>query len=151
MPFQQVSSCKLETVMYEPLQAYSYICIFLFIMCACTCTCNTGGKSEAGVLNLPPRPGYGTKGRKISLQTNFFEVKIPPDLSLYHYDVVIEPDVPRAIKRKVMQAAIGKYKATFLGQFPVFDGEKTLYCHKKLLANQVSCKCVHNIQELNIF
>ena len=102
---------------------------------------------KAGGFNLPPRPGRGTKGRKIALQTNFFEVKIPPDLSLYHYDVVIEPDVPRAMKRKVMQAAILKYKATFVGQYPVFDGEKILYCHKKLQTNQVSWMCVRNIQE----
>ena len=112
-------------------------------MCACTytCTCNTGGKIKAGDFNLPPRPGYGKEGRRIPLQTNFFKVEIPPDLSLYHYDVVIEPDVPRAMKRKVMQTAILKYKATFVGQYPVFDGEK------KLQTNQVSWKCVHDIQE----
>lgn len=107
----------------------------------CSCMSNTG----AGGFNLPPRPGYGTRGRRIPLQTNFFEVKIPSELSLYHYDVVIEPDVPRVMKRNVMKAAIAKYKATFLGQFPVYDGEKALYCHKKLTTNQVSWKCVHDI------
>ena len=80
----------------------------------------------------PRRPGVGTEGRQIRVWTNFFKVKIPSDLTLFHYDVVILPDVPRAIKRKVMQVAVVKYKTKFSGQFPVFDGEKSLYCYKKM-------------------
>ena len=91
---------------------------------------------------LPPRPGHGTRGRPISLWTNFFKVDIPPDLTLYHYDVVIIPDVPRAIKRRVMQTAVQNYKEVFSGQFPVFDGEKGLYCHKKFKSSQ-ACNYLH--------
>lgn len=88
--------------------------------------------------NLPSRPGYGKRGRPISLETNFFKVEIPSDLTLFHYDVTIEPTVPKAIKRKVMQAAVENNKAAFSGQFPVFDGEKGLYCHKKLPYDKAS-------------
>ena len=63
-------------------------------------------------------------GRQIPLLTNFFKVEIPPDLTLYHYDVVIEPNVPRAVKRKVMQTAKQQHSQFFAGQSPVFDGEK---------------------------
>ena len=86
---------------------------------------------------LPLRPWVGTKGRPISLRTNFFKVDIPSDLILYHYDVVIIPDAPRAIKRRVMQAAVQKYSSIFSGQFPVFDGDKHLYCHKRLQSSMV--------------
>ena len=87
---------------------------------------------------FPHRPGLGTRGKRIPLLTNFFKVKIPSNLTLFHYDVEILPDVPRAIKRKVMQAAVEKYKTKFSGQFPVFDGEKSLYCHKKMRDKEAS-------------
>ena len=110
-------------------------------MCICS---DTGVKSEAtsraiaipGSHPLPPRPGHGTRGRKIPLWTNFFKVTIPANLTLFHYDVVIHPIVPRAIKRRVMQAAVQKYGEKFSGQSPVFDGEKNLYCHKRLSNNE---------------
>ena len=57
---------------------------------------------------------------------------------LYQYDVTIEPTVPKAIKRRVIQAAVEKYKTAFLGQFPVYDGDKGLYCHKRLLHDEAS-------------
>ena len=70
--------------------------------------------------------------------TSFFKVTIPSDLTLYHYDVVIIPQVPKFIKRRVMQAAVLKYQERFLRQkYPVFDGEKSLYCCKKLSDNEV--------------
>jgi eukaryotic translation initiation factor 2C len=72
------------------------------------------------------------------LWTNFFKVKIPSDLTLFHYDVEILPTVPRAVKRKVMQAAVEKDRAKFSGQFPVFDGEQALYCHKKMNDNEIT-------------
>ena len=72
-------------------------------------------------------------------------MEIPPDLTLYHYDVVIEPNVPRAIKRKVMQGAKLQHDWVFSGQYPVFDGEKNLYCHKKLERSQACGLIVCNI------
>ena len=37
-----------------------------------------------------------------------------------------------------MQAAVEEYKTAFLGQFPVYDGDKGLYCHKRLLHDEAS-------------
>ena len=59
---------------------------------------------------------------------------------------MILPDVPCAVKRKVMQVAVGKYKTKFSGQFPVFDGEKSLYCHKKI--KDVKVTLVHTESRL---
>ena len=104
------------------------------------CLLNTGRPTcgPVAIPKFPPRPGYGTRGRRIPLWTNFFKVKIPSDLTLFHYDVEILPTVPRAVKRKVMQAAVEKDRAKFSGQFPVFDGEQALYCHKKMNDNEAS-------------
>ena len=94
--------------------------------------CFAGRTGTVAIRKLPPRPGHGRMGRQIPLLTNFFKVEIPPDLTLYHYDVVIEPNVPRAVKRKVMQTAKQQHSQFFAGQSPVFDGEKNVYSHKKL-------------------
>ena len=103
------------------------------------------------IRELPRRPGSGTKGRSIRLFANLFRVDIDPELVLYHYDVVIEPDVPRPIKRKVMVAAVERYGTEFSGQFPVYDGQKGLYCHKRLRMNHVRWQCLaHSMCALKI-
>lgn len=98
-----------------------------------------GGIGTVVISRLPPRPGLGERGRPIRLLTNFFKLDIPPDLTLYHYDVVIIPNAPRAIKRRVMEAVVQQYGKVFLHQFPVFDGEKNVYCHKKIESRQACC------------
>ena len=40
-----------------------------------------------------------------------------------------------------MQAAVVQYRAKFSGQFPVFDGEHALYCHKKMKDKEASISC----------
>jgi eukaryotic translation initiation factor 2C len=51
-------------------------------------------KLKAG---YPTRPGYGTKGVKVVLTTNFVELLPPSDLALYRYDIQISPE---AVGRK---------------------------------------------------
>ena len=40
---------------------------------------------------FPHRPGYGTRGQKIILWTNYFEMIPSPDLLLYRYNVAVQP------------------------------------------------------------
>ena len=91
---------------------------------------------QSNAIALPRRPGFGTQGRRIQLTTNFFEVKLPRDMTIYHYDVEIQPKIPRKLKQKVMQEAIKASPKFFSGHRPVFDGEKSMYCHKRLPADQ---------------
>ncbi|XP_053571928.1 protein argonaute-2 [Bombina bombina] len=45
----------------------------------------------------PPRPDFGTSGRTIKLQANFFEMDIPK-IDIYHYDIDIKPEkCPRRV------------------------------------------------------
>lgn len=62
---------------------------------------------------LPPRPAYGTIGRKIVLRTNYFQVNPRPDLQLFRYDVEMTPEVKvRRVKRRAFQLLLNQ--ASFL-------------------------------------
>ncbi|MCJ1312052.1 hypothetical protein MMC25_005726 [Agyrium rufum] len=50
--------------------------------------------------DFPLRPGYGTKGKPVTLYANYFELTTPKDLVLYRYNVGV---VPAAAGRKLMQ------------------------------------------------
>lgn len=51
------------------------------------------------VFKPPLRPDFGTMGRAIKLQANFFEMEIPR-LEVYHYDIDIKPEkCPRRVNR----------------------------------------------------
>lgn len=53
------------------------------------------------VFKPPSRPDFGTMGRTIKLQANFFEMEIPK-LEVYHYDIDIKPEkCPRRVNRWV--------------------------------------------------
>ncbi|KAJ5172957.1 hypothetical protein N7492_005550 [Penicillium capsulatum] len=56
-----------------------------------------GGK---GILAL--RPDFGTKGRKIMLRTNFYEMNINPDAVFYTYRVSLKPE--KGLRRHIKTA-----------------------------------------------
>lgn len=68
----------------------------------CLCTCPTAPVSPPApeyVFKPPQRPDFGTMGRTIKLQANFFEMEIPK-LEVYHYDIDIKPEkCPRRVNR----------------------------------------------------
>lgn len=54
------------------------------------------------VFKPPSRPDFGTMGRTIKLQANFFEMEIPK-LEVYHYDIDIKPEkCPRRVNRYIL-------------------------------------------------
>lgn len=42
---------------------------------------------------MPPRPGFGTQGRSITLYANYFELVAPKSLPLHRYSIEFLPDV----------------------------------------------------------
>lgn len=50
-------------------------------------------------LSLPLRPGTGAAGKGIRLYSNYFQVTGLPVGEIVQYDVVIEPEVPRGLRR----------------------------------------------------
>ena len=66
-------------------------------------------KSLAGPMNWhqkvqpPNRPGFGTKGRKMMVRANFFPIRLPDCITVYHYDVVVSgpKKLSKELSRKV--------------------------------------------------
>ncbi|CAN6298259.1 unnamed protein product [Urochloa humidicola] len=76
---------------------------------------------------LPPRPGYGTVGRRCRVRANHFLVQVA-DTEIYHYDVVITPDsVSRARNRWIMNELVNLHKEHLDRRLPVYDGRKSLF------------------------
>ncbi|CAJ0967174.1 unnamed protein product [Ranitomeya imitator] len=76
----------------------------------------------------PPRPDFGTSGRTIKLQANFFEMDIPK-IEIYHYEIDIKPEkCPRRVNREIVEHMVLHFKGQIFGdRKPVFDGRKNLY------------------------
>ena len=61
-----------------------------------------GPQNYHGKQQPPKRPGFGTQGRKMVVQANFFPIKLPQQITLYHYDVAMVPEkMPKNHCRKV--------------------------------------------------
>jgi eukaryotic translation initiation factor 2C len=63
-------------------------------------TSGTGARGLGLDAGFPSRPGYGTRGQKVVLWANYFELIPKPGLNLYRYDVRV---VPTAAGRKLTQ------------------------------------------------
>ena len=62
----------------------------------------TRGPNDHGKKQPPDRPDHGSEGRKISLFTNYFPLRLPECMTIYHYDVSMKPDkLPKALSRQV--------------------------------------------------
>ena len=84
-------------------------------------------------LNFPQRPGYGTVGRPIKLFANFFQLKLPSNDTVYHYDVSIEPEPVKPVRREIMTILYEKYGTEAFGKaVPAYDGSRNLYAMKDL-------------------
>ncbi|RIB10666.1 Piwi domain-containing protein [Gigaspora rosea] len=79
------------------------------------------------------RPGLGSKGKRVRVRANFFEVTALPEANIHHYDVTITPDVPPALNRKVFKRFEELERNGGLGDVkPIFDGRKNIFTCKPL-------------------
>ncbi|XP_048136222.1 protein argonaute 5 isoform X1 [Rhodamnia argentea] len=95
----------------------------------------------------PPRPGFGTVGRKCVVRANHFLVEVA-DKDFHHYDVSIDPVVPsKKTNREILGVLIKQYGESHLGKRrPAYDGAKSLYTAGPLPFNNkvFSVKLVEN-------
>lgn len=90
--------------------------------------------------------GAGTSGRKIQLDTNYLALNIDKLVSsIYHYDVTIEPNMPK----RFMPIVFEKFRQL---NFPktciAFDGQKNAYAPKLLNLNEIKeRKIMHQDEE----
>nr|AGH30327.1 argonaute-2 [Nilaparvata lugens] len=79
---------------------------------------------------LPLRKKNGTRGRRIELELNHFELTFKKqNFCAIHYDVTIKPEKPRRMYRVIMEAFRRKI---YPNNYPAFDGRKNLYSAKEL-------------------
>ncbi|PYI05148.1 Piwi-domain-containing protein [Aspergillus sclerotiicarbonarius CBS 121057] len=97
--------------------------------------------STAQSMRPSPRPGNGTLGRQINLQTNYFELKFQPDLLLYRYEVRIthaNPDALVIVGRQIATQVILRLLRTELAEYQegiASDGYQNLISRRKLPAH----------------
>jgi eukaryotic translation initiation factor 2C len=105
---------------------------------------NIGGLSL--VKNLPVRPAYGTKGEKVILFANCFELSTVPDklstvpeqlstvtdLILYRYSVHVQPEVKGRKLSQVIRLLLELPEYATLKGHLVSDFKSTMICRKKL-------------------
>lgn len=86
------------------------------------------------------RPGFGKEGKEINLFANFYRMKFNPRVTVYHYDIEIEPKCPKFLKRKLFHKCAQDYKSTlFKNGLPVYDGNKNVYSSLELqVGNEAS-------------
>ncbi|PKC13872.1 Piwi-domain-containing protein [Rhizophagus irregularis] len=82
----------------------------------------------ANITEFVKRPALGRLGRPIRIRTNYFEITNLPASNIHHYDIVISPEVPPTLNRKIFQIA----ENSFSGIRAVFDGHRNVYTIRPL-------------------
>ncbi|GAA5844204.1 hypothetical protein JCM11251_006715 [Rhodosporidiobolus azoricus] len=93
-----------------------------------------GGGGEGGVVPMR-RPGFGTNGRPVKVLVNAFQI-VPPDATIYHYDVEILPEDkrPTRLNRAIWRFLV-ESQAPFGPTAVAFDGSKMAYSPRRLPAD----------------
>ncbi|XP_021745726.1 protein argonaute 4-like [Chenopodium quinoa] len=100
------------------------------------------------------RPGCGSKGQKIRLLTNHFDVKIDnTDYYFFQYSVALyyedgKPvEVMKGVGRKVMDKIKETYSSELDGKEFAYDGEKTLFTVGSLPRSHLKGRMVRAARE----
>lgn len=84
---------------------------------------------------LCKRPGPGKAGRPSQINVNYFPITLKNPGTVFHYDVVITPEVPIPINKEVFEAFMCQYskdKKVLNGIFLAFDGVKNAFAPRRL-------------------
>ena len=81
--------------------------------------------------NFPVRPGYGTKGEKVTLWANYFELIPNPDLVLYRYNVSVAPEAKGKLLSQIIRLLLGLPEYANFQRDIVTDFKSTLISHRR--------------------
>ena len=81
---------------------------------------------------LPLRPGYGTRGDKVILYANYFELLPNPNLVLYRYNVAVQPSAQGKKLSQIIRLLLELPEFVELRDDIVTDYKSTLICRKKI-------------------
>jgi len=84
------------------------------------------------------RPDFGTAGRKVQMQVNSFAVNAVPQSTIFHYDVVVEPDrLPARFNMELFKILQCEEPQIFTPKI-VYDGRKNAFAPRELPLGQTS-------------
>ncbi|KAI9350668.1 Piwi domain-containing protein [Obelidium mucronatum] len=99
-------------------------------------------------LQRPCKPNHGIKGTPIHVLTNFYQVDIPENLTVFQYDVHVVPETVTKVNRRVVDAfrdlLMRNSVALELGNWEwrgIYDGSKNLYSPSRLPFANDAIKC----------
>lgn len=84
------------------------------------------------VQRFETRPGTGLSGRQIQVRANYMLISQFPGYNLIHYDVLIDPDVPPVVGRKVFALFESTVLRPVLKYGVAFDGRKNMYTVREI-------------------
>ncbi|XP_017882046.1 protein argonaute-2 isoform X2 [Ceratina calcarata] len=87
--------------------------------------------SEQLMALIPPKIKSGKRNTPLTLETNMFRLVFPKNFEKHvvHYDVIITPDKPKCLLRRVFE----KFRQMQCPKrYPAFDGKKNAYSAKNL-------------------
>ncbi|KAG6417322.1 hypothetical protein SASPL_119476 [Salvia splendens] len=89
--------------------------------------------ASSKAVRYPPRPGFGSYGRKVVVKANHFLTEIG-NRDLRHYDVSISPEVTsKKVCREILNQLVTNYKDSHLGKkMLAYDGRKSCYAAGEL-------------------
>lgn len=93
-------------------------------------------------LRHPIRPGYGTRGEKVILFANYFELVTEPDLVLYRYSIQTLPQEKGRKLAQIVRLLLELPIYAAIKDHLVTDFKSTLICRKKLSVTEIE----HQIQ-----
>ncbi|GBC06891.1 hypothetical protein RclHR1_07120004 [Rhizophagus clarus] len=77
----------------------------------------------SSITEFAKHPGPGRLGRLIKVRTNYFEITAFPSSKICHYDIIVTPEVPPALNRKVFRET----ENSLFGIRAVYDGRRNIY------------------------
>ncbi|CAG8471105.1 2334_t:CDS:2 [Funneliformis caledonium] len=84
---------------------------------------------SSNITDLVKRPGLGRIGRPIRIRANFFKITSLTNTNIHHYDLMITPQVPPTLNRRVFS----QFEALHAGDVKlVFDGRKNIFTSRPL-------------------
>lgn len=87
--------------------------------------------------NFPCRPGYGTRGSKVTLWTNYFEIIPSQELVLYRYNVAVNPPATGKKLSQIIKLFLNLPEYGELRNDIVTDFKSTLVSRRQIL--NISC------------
>jgi eukaryotic translation initiation factor 2C len=83
--------------------------------------------------NYVKRPDFGKTGKVVRVHSNHFEVTKLPNITIYHYDMSVVPDVTPSMSRRIFSELMAQHRESDLKNIhPVFDGRKNMFSPSEL-------------------